>query len=124
VFEILANLARNLMLGYVRLKRCPRQFGQRANQTATPTMVFDPFLISAMRPRTKVLRERISQVFFPAVMRLTQGSSMTRPFTYPPEGSTPVRRARLSANLPSVIPLCHCPKRIQIVPRAVRLRAA
>ena len=49
-------------------------------RSATPTIVFDPFLISAMRPRTAVSRERISHVFSPARILPIQGSAITRPF--------------------------------------------
>ena len=49
-------------------------------RSAIPITVFDPFLISAMLPRTSVLRERISQVFFPEMIRLIHGSSTIKPF--------------------------------------------
>jgi|GraSoiStandDraft_48_1057284.scaffolds.fasta_scaffold401060_3 hypothetical protein len=45
-----------------------------------PTTIFEPLLMSPIRPRMFVLRERISQVFRPDVMRLIQGSSMIKPF--------------------------------------------
>src|SRR5438309_5390170 len=54
--------------------------GKVPTNSATPTTVPDPFRISAMRPLTRVSRERNSQVFFLERIRLIQGSLMIRPF--------------------------------------------
>src|ERR1700730_8043307 len=52
--------------------------------SALPRTVPDPFLIRAMRPLTRVSRERNSQVFFPERIRLIQGSLMIKPFNIAP----------------------------------------
>ena len=50
-------------------------------RSATPITVFDPFLINAIRPRTAVSRERISHVFFPATIMLTQADGSVQQYT-------------------------------------------
>src|SRR5947207_8264945 len=54
--------------------------GKVPTNSATPTTVPDPFRISAMRPLTRVSRDRNSQVFFLERIRLIQGSLMIKPF--------------------------------------------
>jgi hypothetical protein len=82
VFEFLANLAfRNPMVADA-LSSGTDSLGKVQTKSATPITIFDPFLISAMRPRKRVLRDRISQVFSPETMRLIHGSSMTKPFIF------------------------------------------
>src|SRR5207248_10648055 len=48
--------------------------GKVPTNSATPTTVPDPFWISAIRPLTRVSRDRNSQVFFLERIRLIQGS--------------------------------------------------
>jgi hypothetical protein len=76
-------------------------------KSAIPMTVPDPFLISAIRPLTRVSRERNSQVFFPERIKLIQGSFIVRPFTSAPKTLSssylPRRRSALSARVGKVI---------------------
>jgi hypothetical protein len=78
VLEIVPAVIRpNSMFG----KRSP-EFGLRSlGKVRTKSAVLDPFLISAMRPRTVVLRDHISHVFYPNMMSETHLSLMIKPFT-------------------------------------------
>lgn len=55
-----------------------------STSSATPTTVPDPFLISAIRPRTAVAVVRISHILVPLRRSDIQGSAMTNPFISPP----------------------------------------
>jgi hypothetical protein len=54
--------------------------GKVPTNSASPITVPDPFRISAIRPLTRVSRERNSQVFFLERIKLIQGSFMIKPF--------------------------------------------
>jgi hypothetical protein len=69
VFEIVIDLAgANLMFATLALRSNSDSLGSVPTRSTTPTTVFDLFLISPMRPRTAVLRERIFHVFVPEMM--------------------------------------------------------
>jgi len=66
MFETVADVALGEAMSVkIRLGSDCDILGTMPTRSATPTTAFEPFLISAMRPRTAVLRERISQVFDP-----------------------------------------------------------
>lgn len=57
----------------------PRTAGGEALRYATPTTCPAPFSINPIQPRSLVRLVRISQIFFPSAIMLTQGCLITSP---------------------------------------------